>query len=109
MGVTNQQVRVAPRPGGGLSSASTRHRTQFGIVAVQWQRDGEQLTVEVTLPVGVTAAVDLPGLQTEVGHGHHTFTTRYRAAADDPSRPPALSKFMQAIAEVRQETGAILA
>lgn len=104
-----RRVLVAPRPGAGLTSASARHRTPYGDVAVQWRRDGEELSVDVNVPVGVTASIDLPDVQTDVGHGRHTFTARYRAPDDDPTRPPFMSMFERALTAAREETGAILA
>lgn len=103
-----RRVRIAPRPGGQLSSAATRHRTPYGDVAVQWHRDGEQLTVEVELPLGVTATVDLPDVHTEVDHGRHTFTTAYRSVDADPDRPSGTSKFERIVTEIREQVGAIL-
>lgn len=104
-----RRVRVAPRPGGGLTAAVTRHRSPYGDVGVSWRRDGDELSVEVEVPVGVTAMIDLPDVQVEVGHGRHTFVTGYRAAADDPEPPAGLTPFEESIALWREETGAILA
>jgi alpha-L-rhamnosidase len=55
-------VRVAPRPGGGLTWAETSLDTPHGHLAVAWRltEDGE-LQVDVTVPDGVTAEIDLPG------------------------------------------------
>ncbi|QGF23033.1 glycoside hydrolase family 78 protein [Raineyella fluvialis] len=104
-----RRVRIAPRPGAGLTCASATHRSPYGEVAVSWRREGEQLTLDVTVPVGVTAVIDLPELATEVGHGQHSFTTHYRAPEADPPRPPAMSLFERAMAAAREATGATLA
>jgi alpha-L-rhamnosidase len=56
-----QRVLVAPRPGGGLSWATTSLDTRHGLVEVAWRQDGADLTVEVTLPDGVTGVLDLAG------------------------------------------------
>ena len=49
-------VRIAPRPGGGLTWAKGSLQTRHGVVAVSWQvgEDG-RLDVTVTVPDGVTA------------------------------------------------------
>lgn len=86
-----RRVRIAPRPGAGLTSASAKHETPYGTVSVDWRRVGDELRVDVSVPVGVTASVDLPGMQTEVGHGSHSFAASYRAAAADPERPVGMS------------------
>jgi alpha-L-rhamnosidase len=68
-----RRIRVAPRPGGGLSSASARHRTPFGEAAVSWRIDAGVLHVTAELPVGTTGVLALPGQpEEEVGHGTHT-------------------------------------
>jgi alpha-L-rhamnosidase len=71
-----RRIRFAPRPGGTLTNASARHLTPYGAAAVAWTiRDG-RLRVDVTVPVGATGVVDLPGLEpVEVTHGVHVFET----------------------------------
>jgi alpha-L-rhamnosidase len=55
------RVRVAPRPGGGLTWATTSLATPHGPVEVRWRREDDRLTVETSLPEGVTGVLDLPG------------------------------------------------
>ena len=40
-----RRVWVAPRPGGGLTSASLRHRTPCGEVRVSWDVTGQTATL----------------------------------------------------------------
>ena len=49
---TWRRFRVAPRPGGGITSAATEHVTPHGRVAVSWRLDGDALHIEVTVPTG---------------------------------------------------------
>ncbi|MEV0383210.1 family 78 glycoside hydrolase catalytic domain [Nonomuraea sp. NPDC050643] len=71
------RLRIAPRPGGGLTHASAGLDTPYGPASVAWVRDGETLTVTATVPPGTVAEVDLPGAAPqEVGAGTHEFTTR---------------------------------
>ena len=74
-----RRVRVAPRPGGGLTHAAARHLGPYGEVSVSWQLDdGGRLSVQVDVPVGSTAEVDLPGSNpVSVGHGHHEFSVTF--------------------------------
>jgi alpha-L-rhamnosidase len=90
-----RSVRVRPRPGGGLTHAAARHRSPYGEVAVAWRRDGATLHVEVTVPPGCDAVVELPGQDpATVGAGTHRFAVPHRAAADDPIQPlPAREHF----------------
>ncbi|HEY5846282.1 MAG TPA: family 78 glycoside hydrolase catalytic domain, partial [Microlunatus sp.] len=53
-------VRVAPRPGGGISWAKASLQTPYGQVAVSWTDGPDGLALDVEVPDGVTALVDLP-------------------------------------------------
>ncbi len=60
-----RRVLVAPRPGGGLTWARTSLSTPHGTAAVSWQQLATgQLDIEITLPEGVVADVELPGSPT---------------------------------------------
>jgi alpha-L-rhamnosidase len=69
-------VQVAPRPGGGITWADTELDSPHGRIAVNWRlAPNGQLDVQVILPEGVTAQVDLPGAQLQhVGCGRHHLT-----------------------------------
>lgn len=68
-------LRIAPRPGGNLTSAATRKWTPHGLAEVRWQDEDGQRTVEVVVPTGVKAEVILPehpdGLVEIVAGGQH--------------------------------------
>ena len=82
-------IDVAPRPGGGVAWAKTAHLTPYGRAEVSWHRADGQLTVDVTVPVGTTAVVTLPGTApVEIGSGRHQFHAACRAPADDPVWQP---------------------
>ena len=55
------QVRVAPRPGGGLAWCTTALDTPHGRIEVRWRVQERVLTVTTTLPVGVTGTLSLEG------------------------------------------------
>lgn len=69
-----RKVRVAPRPGGGITSASVSLQSPQGLISVSWKVDPEGvLSVEATIPLGVTADIDLPsGVVSSVAEGRHT-------------------------------------
>jgi alpha-L-rhamnosidase len=70
-------VRVAPRPGGGLTWARTSLESRHGRIEVEWRltEDGA-LDVDVAVPEGVTAEVDLPDRQQHrVTGGRHHLTS----------------------------------
>lgn len=72
------EVLVAPRPGGGLTSAHTSLRTPHGLVDVTWRHDGERLAVEAELPDGVKGTLRLPGNADQVFTGRATAIVELR-------------------------------
>jgi alpha-L-rhamnosidase len=74
--VAYQDLVIAPAVVGDLTSVSARYRTPRGTVVSEWVRAGSKVTLDVTVPVGTTATVRLPGRADErVGAGVHRFTT----------------------------------
>ncbi|KQY74352.1 alpha-L-rhamnosidase [Microbacterium sp. Root1433D1] len=68
-----RRIRFAPRPGGGLTHASATQRTPYGETSISWHVEQDELRVEVVVPVGAIAELDLPGaVREELGHGAHT-------------------------------------
>ncbi len=81
---------VRPRPGGGLTHASASLRTPYGDASVHWQRTADRLVVDVVVPPGSRARVELPDREpNDVGAGEHRFECPFRPAERDPVRPPA--------------------
>jgi alpha-L-rhamnosidase len=68
-------VRIAPRPGGGLTWARATLETRHGRVAVSWRLDGGRLEVETVIPDGVPAVLSLDG-RDDVALGSGTSTHR---------------------------------
>jgi alpha-L-rhamnosidase len=68
--------RVAPKPGGGLTSASGSVLTPYGRASTSWTLDGERFALRVEVPVSTTATVELPdGSHHLVESGSHAFTS----------------------------------
>jgi alpha-L-rhamnosidase len=76
-----RRILVRPLPTHRLTSASAKHLTPYGESEVAWQRAGGRLTLRVTVPVGATAEVYVPGTAEAVSvrHGRHEWTI------DDPA------------------------
>ena len=55
------RVLIAPRPGGGITQASTSLRTPHGRVAVSWALQDGEICLDLELPEGVTGVLRLPG------------------------------------------------
>ncbi|MFK3678714.1 family 78 glycoside hydrolase catalytic domain [Microbacterium sp. NPDC090218] len=67
---------VAPRPCGGITQAATSHVSPHGPISVAWELDADRLTVEVDVPVGTIAELDLPGRDRErLDAGRHVRIT----------------------------------
>ncbi|WP_082978949.1 family 78 glycoside hydrolase catalytic domain [Arthrobacter sp. B6] len=68
-------LEVRPYPTAALTSASASHLTPYGEAAVQWERTGGRLKLDVKVPVGATAQVHVPGAPEPetVAHGEHTW------------------------------------
>ncbi|MET9503899.1 glycoside hydrolase family 78 protein [Streptomyces sp. NPDC006622] len=76
-----RRLLVRPRPGGGLTWARAAHETPYGRAETGWRVEGGTLLVELLVPSGATALVDLPGARpVEIGPGRHSFHTPFTAA-----------------------------
>ena len=72
----HQRVRVRPVLSGSLTSAAVRHESPYGEIAVAWIHLDGVFTLDVVLPMGVTAEVWLPDGSPvrEITAGDHSFT-----------------------------------
>jgi alpha-L-rhamnosidase len=78
-----RRLRIAPRPGPGITSAGATHETPYGTAAVSWSLEGgTAFSLAVTVPPNTTAQVVLPdgSAPVDVGSGRHSFT----ATIDEP-------------------------
>jgi alpha-L-rhamnosidase len=82
-------MRVAPQPGGGITSASAVHETVRGRAAVAWRIADGAMTVDVTVPEGSTATVVLPSTRrtVTVGPGTHAWHYPWKATAERLADP----------------------
>lgn len=64
--IDHRTVRIAPQPpspdaqGRSLDHAQASHTTMHGPVTTAWQRNGDRITLDVTIPPNVTATLQLP-------------------------------------------------
>ena len=66
---------VRPRPGGGITWASTGHVGPFGQIDVTWRVEDGSMELDLNVPGGSTATVVMPGAEPhDVGPGRHQWT-----------------------------------
>ncbi|MFN8531099.1 MAG: alpha-L-rhamnosidase C-terminal domain-containing protein [Anaerolineae bacterium] len=88
-----RRIAIRPYPSGGLTNATTRHLTPYGMITCAWTLNAGQFELTLTVPPNTDAAVSLPGQASapiEVGSGtwHWSvpFDPHYRTTftLDDP-------------------------
>jgi alpha-L-rhamnosidase len=71
-----RSLRIAPRPGPGLTSAAATHETPYGTASASWTLEGgTALALEVVVPPNSDAEIVLPdgSAPTRVEAGRHSF------------------------------------
>ncbi len=63
-----QHVLLHPHPISQLSSVKASHKTLYGTVQSEWQRSGETLHLNVSIPPNTTGTVWVPGAKAETQH-----------------------------------------
>ncbi|GAA3768133.1 glycoside hydrolase family 78 protein [Plantactinospora mayteni] len=70
-----REILFRPRPGGDLTHAAAAHETPYGRAAISWELADRTLRVEVVVPTGARATLDLAGEEPQrLGPGTHRFT-----------------------------------
>ena len=81
-----RRFRVAPRPGGGITGANTYHDSPYGHIAVRWEIEGDDGTIEVSVPDATTGELVLPdGTSEELPPGVHMRTWNAAAVTEGPT------------------------
>jgi alpha-L-rhamnosidase len=82
-----RRIRIAPRPGGGLTHARAGHMTPYGLAEVSWRIDDDELEVNAAVPPNTVATVSLPdgSPSFEVGAGEHSWRTDAAVASAEPA------------------------
>ncbi|WVQ68181.1 uncharacterized protein L199_006387 [Kwoniella botswanensis] len=80
-----KKFKVAPQPGGTVTSAEVRHLSPYGLIECSWRLEDDKLTVKLSVPPNSRAKVEIGDQQLEVGSGHREFVVKYQA---DPRWPP---------------------
>ncbi|BEL04251.1 hypothetical protein Q0Z83_024420 [Actinoplanes sichuanensis] len=58
-----RHVTIAPKPGGGLTSATAAYRSRYGRFVSDWSLDAAgQMSLNVTVPGNTTATVEIPAV-----------------------------------------------
>jgi len=71
-----KKIIIKPAVVGDITWVKSRHETAYGRIVSNWQRTGNNLTMDVTIPSNTTATVFVPGeAPRQVGPGNHQFRT----------------------------------
>lgn len=54
------EVLIAPRPGGGITWASSSLESRHGTISVRWEISGEEIVLDVNIPADIKAVLRLP-------------------------------------------------
>lgn len=74
-----RRFRVAPRPGGGITSARTHHESPHGRISVAWEIAADRGRIEIAVPTGTEAELVLPNVSSEtLAAGAHSRVWRIR-------------------------------
>lgn len=76
-----KRLAIQPHPGGGLTYASARHLTPYGMAECGWKIKDGKIAVNLVVPPNSSATVNLPGKDGEafqVGAGAHSWEYFYR-------------------------------
>ncbi|KAL1409208.1 hypothetical protein Q8F55_006041 [Vanrija albida] len=79
-----RRVRISPQPGGNLMHAAASFVSPYGVVRCSWAIEAGKLHVTAQVPPNATALVQLPGLESEVGSGTHSFEVGWEEGAWPP-------------------------
>ena len=60
-----KRARIAPRAGGGLTSARAELATLYGVLSTSWRIEGESFALDVTVPPNTSAEVTLWGARVD--------------------------------------------
>jgi alpha-L-rhamnosidase len=61
-----RRIRLRPRPGGGLTWAAGEQHCPYGRIALRWERVGDGLRIDLTVPTGTSAEVHVPSAHSAV-------------------------------------------
>lgn len=95
-----KKFKVAPVPGGDLTSANVSFESPYGTIGVKWNLSGGQkLRFNIDVPPNTEALVVLPGQEDAdegswVGSGHHEYDVSYQEPGKWPPRS-MLTQFME--------------
>ena len=55
-----KKILLRPYPGGGLDYAGAEYQSIHGLIKSRWQRQGNSLTYDITVPTNTSASVYVP-------------------------------------------------
>ncbi|WP_243231741.1 alpha-L-rhamnosidase [Microbacterium sp. CIAB417] len=81
------RLRIEPHPLDGFDFAEAAHLTPYGRARVRWDRAGDEVVIQATVPANTDAEVILPdGRRLTVGSGTHRWSCAAPASPSTPAR-----------------------
>jgi alpha-L-rhamnosidase len=79
-----KRIRIAPRPGGTVTSASVKHLSPYGEVSCRWKLVDDIMTANVSIPPNTTAEVSIGDFSATVGSGQYEYEVEYKVEGWPP-------------------------
>ncbi|WWC63093.1 uncharacterized protein I303_105692 [Kwoniella dejecticola CBS 10117] len=80
-----KHFRIAPRPGGTVTAAESRHLSPYGLIRCSWRLEEDKMLLDVSVPPNTTAVVEVGTFSSLIGSGDRRFELNH---TKDPRWPP---------------------
>lgn len=77
-----KKVRIRPDYGCGLKWAHTEYDSVYGNISIHWEKQEEEISLEVVLPPNVSGIVHVGERQIEIGSGRYHFSSREKSHSE---------------------------
>lgn len=78
-----QHFYIEPYPGGNLRWAESTHESEYGSIAVRWERQGQVITLKIEIPANTTATIRLKQAEKIINYGGLDFAELENMLAAD--------------------------
>jgi len=65
-GIAFNKIEIKPQPVGDITYAKASYHSPYGIIACEWQKDPQQLILNIKIPANTTATIYLPSTRSSI-------------------------------------------